>query len=115
MADEWGGIMRPIVPEIEKADKIKKKIFAWLKTNRKLITVAGAEAIAKRFEKFGDRSIEISDFLNAAAEKTEGERNGCLKVEIKKAEELLGKAAVDAISSRPTVAGNSLELTVKAK
>ena len=113
LVDEWGEIMSPLVPEIEKADKVKKQIFAWLKTNGRVLTITGSKAIAKRFEKFGDRGIEIEKFFEATAENTVDEINECLKVEIKKAEELLGKATVDEISNRPTVKSNSLELITK--
>ena len=113
LVDEWGEIVAPLVPEIAKADKVKKKIFAWLKTNGRVLTITGSKAIAKRFEKFGDRGIEIEKFFEATAENTVDEINECLKVEIKKAEELLGKSTVDEISNRPTVKSNSLELITK--
>jgi hypothetical protein len=110
MADDWGRIMIELGPGLKQAEAIKKNIFAWLKTNGKLVEIDGDVAVAKRFEKFGDREIGLMEFFDAAAKKTQGERNECLKVEIKKAEVLLGKAAVDKISNRPTVRSNSLEL-----
>lgn len=110
LADEWGKLMKDIGPKLKKTKAISKKIFAWLKTNNKLITINGSLATAKRFNKFGDREIPLQKFLDAAKDKTEAERNACLKVEIAKAEKLLGKETIDKIASRPTVASNALEL-----
>lgn len=110
MADEWGRIMVDIDPQLKRAETIKKQVMAWLKTNGKLVNISGEVAVAMRFQKFGDREIALQGFLEAAADKTDDERNECLKVEIKKAEKLLGKTVVDRISNRPTVSANALEL-----
>jgi len=110
MADEWGRLVSEIAPKVIEADKIKKKIFAWLKKTGRVITVTGDVAIAKRFEKFGDREIDLVAFLKATDDLDEADRNACLKVAIKEAEALIGKESVDKISNRPTVKSNALEL-----
>ena len=110
MVEEWGRLTSSIAPKMAKAKKLKDSVFKFLRKTNRTLTLEGETAIAKRVEKYGDREIRVDAFLAAAQSKTEEERLACLKVEIAKAEALLGKDLVSKIANRPTVQSNSLEL-----
>ena len=103
--DEWARLQLKIAPLKAKADRLEKLVKEWLKTSGRLLTVTGENAIAKREEvtKFGPREMPLAAFLEATKEIDQADRENCLKVEIGKAEELLGKMTVDRLSDRPTI------------
>ena len=105
MADEWGRLQLKIAPVAAKAARIEKQIKAWLKASGRKLTITGNVAVAQRIDiaKFGPREMTLEAFFNATAEVDQADRENCLKVEIGRAEELLGKLTVDRLSDRPTI------------
>lgn len=103
--DDWGKLQLKISPLETRAKVLEKKIKDWLKGSGRKLTITGEVAIAKRAEatKFGPREMSLAAFLEATADLDQGDREHCLKVEIGKAEELLGKLTVDRLSDRPTI------------
>lgn len=110
MAEEWGQIMTAIGPHVEAAEKLKQRIYAWLKTTNRVVKIQGKIATAERYAKFGDRECPVEKFLEATKESDEADVRECLKVELKKAEKLIGKDLLDSISHRPTVRTNTIYL-----
>ena len=104
-ADDWGRLQLMMAPLAVEAAALEREIKTWLKTSGRKLTITGEVAIAKRFdeEKFGPREISVAAFVAAAADSDQEDREACLKVEIKKAEALLGKETIDRISNRPTI------------
>ena len=105
MADEWGRLQLRIAPLEAKAERLEKQIKAWMKATGRKVTITGDVAIAKRADisKFGPREMTLAAFLEATADLDQADRENCLKVEIGKAEELLGKLTVDRLSDRATI------------
>jgi hypothetical protein len=104
LVDEWGGLKNQIAPLAERADSIENEIRTWLKRSGRTVTVTGKLAVAKRFkeEKLGPREVSLSAFVAATEAIDKADRDACLKVEVKKAEQLLGADILNRISTRPT-------------
>lgn len=117
MADEWGRLQLKIAPIAAKADRLEKQIKAWMKATGRKVTITGDVAIAMRADvtKFGPREMTLAAFLEATADVDQADREHCLKVEIGKAEELLGKLTVDRLSDRPTIVKTVETLELKAQ
>jgi len=115
-ADEWGRLQLKKAPLELKSAVLEKKIKAWLKATGRKVTITGELAVAKRVDvtKFGSREMTLAAFLEATADLDQADREYCLKVEIGKAEELLGKVTVDRLSDRPTVTKTVESLELKS-
>lgn len=115
-ADEWGRLQIKIAPLDAKAAVLEKKIKTWMKATGRKVTITGDVAIAKRADvtKFGPREMSLASFLEATADLDQAERENCLKVEIGKAEDLLGKITVDRLTDRPTITKTVETLELKS-
>jgi hypothetical protein len=84
----------------QEADAIEAEVLEWLETQGE-ITVTGARAIAERRTetKIGARVIDVKKFFDAAKSKGEAMWD-CVTVAVAKAEKLLGKKEIDAISEK---------------
>lgn len=113
--DEWGKLQLKIVTLQAKSERIEKWVKKWLKTSGRKLTITGDVAIGKRYDKttLGNRVIPLAAFLAVTADLDEADRAECLIVAVKKAEELLGKTAVDKIANRPTKTETVEELELK--
>lgn len=115
--DEWAKLQLRIAPLAAKAERLEKSIKAYLKTSGRKLTITGELGVAKRSEvtKFGPRELTLEAFLEATKDVDQADREKCLKVEIGKAEELLGKLTVDRLSDRPTITKMVETLELKSK
>lgn len=93
----------------EKKFAIEKEVLDWLNTHGQAITLAGEKAVAANETKIGNRVISPKRFFEEVKERTEAFW-GCMTVGIAKAEELLGKAKIDALSEKPKKIVPSLTL-----
>lgn len=104
----------PIAKLQESADAIEQEIKGWLMTRDAPMRIESEKAVAefRISSKLGPRVISVKQFLEAAKSKGEAMYE-CINVLVAKAEELLGKKEVDAISVRPE--SKSIEATLKLK
>lgn len=84
----------------EQRAAVQKEVTDWLKSQKKDVAVETDTAIAERTTGLGPRVIDIKKFFEAAKSKSESAIHECINVLIDKAEKLLGKKEVDAISDR---------------
>lgn len=115
LIDDWADLQLAIAPIEAKAAELEKEIKTWLKRSKRIVTISGANAFARRYkdEKLGSRVVEVSAFFAATEELDPADRDECLKVEIKKAERLLGEDALNKIATRPPTNKFVIELELK--
>jgi hypothetical protein len=89
--------------------EIYSEIVGWLNNQGKPLTLAGELAVATVETKVGSRVIDVKKFLEKAKDKGEALWD-CVSVAIAKAEKLIGKTAVDEISTKDTKLVPSLKL-----
>lgn len=96
------------------ADSIAGEVLGWLEQNGKPIRLEGEKAVAEfsTGTTLGNREIDVKKFLKAAKAKGEAMYE-CINVLVKKAEELLGKTELEAISNRPITPTKSWTLKLK--
>lgn len=94
----------------EQADEIEATVLGWLNGVGKPIALAGEKAVAAVESKVGSRSINVQKFFDTVKDKNAAFWE-CVSVAIAKAEKLLGKDKVDAISSKDS----KLVATLKVK
>lgn len=93
---------------------IEKQVISWLEEQPKDITIGTdkAEAIRKTETSVGARVIDVKKFLEIV--KTKGDAAiECINVVINKAEKLLGKKEVDAISTKPETTKVTTQINLK--
>jgi hypothetical protein len=95
------------------ADEIENEIFAWLELQEVDTTISGEKAVASSITEttIGQRIIDVQKFIKAAKSKGEAMWD-CISVAVAKAEKLIGKKEIDAISTKKETTGvvNSLRL-----
>jgi hypothetical protein len=93
---------------------IEKEVITWLNDQEKdtVVDAGTAEAVRKTETKIGARVIDVKRFLEAAKAKGD-EMYECINVLINKAEKLLGKKAVDSISTKPETTLVTTQLRLK--
>ncbi|QQS31863.1 MAG: hypothetical protein IPM50_09235 [Acidobacteriota bacterium] len=117
MVDEWGRLQKLMAPIAEGSEALEKQIKSWLNKTKRTVTITGDIAIARRFQekKFGSRKVDLHSFMEVTADLDPADRDECLKVEIKKAEQLLGEDTLNKIAERPTSKKFVTELELKEK
>lgn len=93
---------------------IEQQVISWLQDQTSDVTVAieTAEAIRKTETSVGARVIDVKKFLVIAQRKGD-EALACINVLINKAEKLLGKKEVDAISTKPETTNVVTQIKLK--
>lgn len=95
------------------ADEIESEVLAWLELQKVDTTISGEKAVASSITetKIGPRVIDVQKFITAAKNKGEAMWE-CISVAVAKAEKLIGKKEIDAISTKQETTGvvNSLKL-----
>lgn len=115
--EEMKPLVAPYDRKIEKlqaeADAIEGEVLEWLDRQDEDITLAGKNAVAASLTetKIGSRVIDVQKFISAAKSKGEAMWD-CVSIAIAKAEKLVGKKELDAISTKKetVVTTNSLRL-----
>lgn len=115
--EELNAAMAPLIAEYEpklaklraRQNEISAEINEWLNAQGKPITIAGEKAIAAVEAKVGSRVVDPKTFFDLVKAKG-AEFWACLRVEIGKAEKLLGSSTVDGISTKKTHYQASLRL-----
>lgn len=98
----------------ERADEIEARVKGWLDSQSEDMTVTADMAVAARTTetKIGQRIVDVKKFLEAA--KRHGEAMWeCVSVAVAKAEKLLGKTELDAISTKNETVNVSTTLRLK--
>jgi hypothetical protein len=100
-------------PKIEKLqakrDAIERDVIDWLESQGKTISIETDKAVASNQLKVGARVIDPHRFFEKAKDKGVAAWD-CVTVMIAKAEKLLGKTAVDEISTKDSKLVASLKL-----
>lgn len=91
------------------ADEIEAEVLGWLNGVGKPIALAGELAVAANEATVGRRVIDVKKFLDFLHTKGRGVYD-CVTVLVAKAELLLGKTAVDEISTKETKLLASLKM-----
>ena len=84
-----------------KADAIEADVTAWLKAQGEAITVSGEKAEAVNELKVGSRQADAKKFFDMVKDRSQAFWD-CVSIGIAKAEALVGKNEIDAISTKPT-------------
>jgi hypothetical protein len=93
---------------VDQRQAIEKEILGWLREYGKPIVLTGELAVAANETSIGARVIDPKKFFDAVKEKTASFWE-CVNIVIAKAETLIGKKTVNAISTKPS----SLKATLK--
>lgn len=101
-----------------KADNLEAEILAWLDGQPKAIRLEAEKAIAELsiadVTKTGARVINAEQFI-AKAKQQKKNPWPCIKVEVGKAEKLLGPRDIDSISAKPETTSTVRSATLVAK
>ena len=103
-----------VEPLQSKADALAAEINEWLDKQKKSVLIESRNAIAQVVigTKLDARKISVKGFLKYAKQKGEAVYD-CIRVEVSKAEKLLGKSEIDKISERPTIQTRTQSLRLK--
>ena len=93
----------------EQADEIEGQVLGWLNGVGKPIALAGEKAVAAVEAKIGNRVINVQKFFDSVKDKNVAFWE-CVSVAIAKAEKLVGKDKVDAVSSKESKLVATLKL-----
>lgn len=105
-ADELAPVLNKHDAKIEKlqahADEIYREVKEWLEARGEPVRLEGERAVAefRIATKLGPRVVDVKRFLDAARPKGEAMFD-CISILVAKAEAVLGKRDLDAISHRP--------------
>lgn len=106
-----------IDPLQEKADELESEILEWLEKQKRSIRLETKNAIAEmvRSKGFGDRVVDAEKFVAKCIER--GIKNfwRLVRVNIKDANQVMGKEDMDELCDRPKVETANATLELKAK
>ncbi|MEO8649178.1 MAG: hypothetical protein ABI539_08435 [Acidobacteriota bacterium] len=96
------------------ADALETEVLGWLNTQAGDVMVSGERAVAekKTETKIGQRIVDVKKFLETAKSKGEAMWD-CVSVAVAKAEKLIGKSELDAISTKKETVSTSTTLRLK--
>jgi hypothetical protein len=102
----------------ERQQSVEEVVIPWLARKKKDTEVAGEIAVAERLttSKVWPRVINFLKFMRTI--KARGVMDAgiaCITIQIGKAEELLGKQTVDAMSHKPTTNETTIQLRLKSE